>query len=172
MSKQSKDGCAEFPFARAKYNKRSNERVDVLPTTPTLASATLSNIETVSLRYLKEELSNVPHDKKSSLVHAQRTTDLVNDDHLLRFLHVENFDVDVSVYGFNMILCRQIFSNNPFNFQNVQLALKRLLRYWTNRHKVFGDNYALPMTLNGMCTIFSILYMMCANIIVLYFVLQ
>ena len=115
MSKQSKDGCAEFPFARAKYNKRNNERVNVLPP-PTLASATLSNIETVSLRYLKEELSNVPHDKKSSLVHAQRTTDLVNDDHLLRFLHVENFDVDVSVcmYSFNMILCRQIFSTNPF----------------------------------------------------------
>lgn len=51
-----------------------------------------------------------------------------------------------------MILCRQISSTNPFNFHNmyVQLALKRLLRYWTNRHKVFGDNYALHMTLNGM----------------------
>ena len=99
MSKQSKDGCAEFPFARAKYNKRNNERINVLPP----PSATLSNIETVSLRYLKEELSNVPHDKKSSLVHAQRTTDLVNDDHLLRFLHVENFDVDVSVYSIVLI---------------------------------------------------------------------
>ena len=30
-----------------------------------------------------------------------------------------------------------------------QLALTRLLRYWTNRHKLFGDKYTQPLTLHG-----------------------
>ena len=32
---------------------------------------------------------------------------------------------------------------------NTQLALKRLLRYWNTRNKVFGDDYILPLTLYG-----------------------
>ena len=35
------------------------------------------------------------------------------------------------------------------NFFSTQLALTRLLRYWTNRHKLFGDKYTQPLTLNG-----------------------
>ena len=31
-----------------------------------------------------------------------------------------------------------------------QRALTRLLRYWNSRHKVFGDDYILPLTLYGM----------------------
>ena len=32
-----------------------------------------------------------------------------------------------------------------------QLALNRLLRYWTSRHKLFGDKYTQPLTLHGTC---------------------
>ena len=46
---------------------------------------------------LKEKLFNLPHTAKSSLVYAQQVTDIVNDDHLLGFLYVENYNVDVSV---------------------------------------------------------------------------
>lgn len=63
------------------------------------APLSLSEIETAALRALKEELSNIPHDEKSALVHVQRIQpDLVDDDHLVSFLRVEKFDVDVSVF--------------------------------------------------------------------------
>ena len=49
------------------------------------------------LNVVKEKLSNIPHDEKSALVHVQRIRpELVDDEHILQFLRVENFDVDVS----------------------------------------------------------------------------
>ncbi|KAL9178260.1 hypothetical protein ACHAXT_001804 [Thalassiosira profunda] len=81
-------------------------------------------VEGDALRALKEALANVPHEEKASLVHAQRLAPgLVDDEHLRGFLWAENFDVD--------------------------LALARLVRYWEQRRKVFGDKFALPLTLNG-----------------------
>lgn len=82
----------------------------------------------VSLQQLKQKLDDVPYDMKSSLVYAQHyaqlvNAELVNDNHLLGFLYVEKFNID--------------------------LALQRLLRYWTNRHKLFGDKYIQPLTLYG-----------------------
>lgn len=51
-----------------------------------------------ALRALKQELSNLPHELKSELVHVQRVNSgLVNDSHLLGFLHAEEFRVDVSL---------------------------------------------------------------------------
>ena len=53
----------------------------------------------VSLQQLKQKLAATPYDMKSSFVYAQQLgTELVNDDHLLRFLYVEKFNIDVSVY--------------------------------------------------------------------------
>ena len=53
----------------------------------------------VSLQQLKQKLDSTPYDMKSSFVYAQQLgTELVNDDHLLRFLYVEKFNIDVSVY--------------------------------------------------------------------------
>ena len=50
-----------------------------------------------ALLALKEALATVPHDEKSSLVHAQRIKpDLVDDDHLMGFLEVEGLNVNVS----------------------------------------------------------------------------
>jgi hypothetical protein len=60
----------------------------------------LSSLEqkVTALLQLKEKLNNVPPEDKSSLVYAQQVSkDLVNDDHLLGFLHVEDFNVDVSL---------------------------------------------------------------------------
>jgi len=37
------------------------------------------------------------------------------------------------------------------NFYILQLALTRLLRYWKDRHDLFGDKYIQPLTLYGMC---------------------
>ena len=51
----------------------------------------------VSLQQLKEKLASIPYDMKSSFVYAQQLgTDLVNDNHLLGFLYVEKFNIDVS----------------------------------------------------------------------------
>ena len=52
----------------------------------------------VSLQQLKEKLASTPYDMKSSFVYAQQLgTDLVNDNHLLGFLYVEKFNIDVSI---------------------------------------------------------------------------
>jgi len=52
----------------------------------------------VSLQQLKAKLDSTPHEMKSSLVYAQQVnTDLVNDEHLLGFLYVEKFNIDVSI---------------------------------------------------------------------------
>ena len=59
--------------------------------------ATSQYEETVALQQLKQKLERVPNDTKSSLVHAQKVTNIINDDHLLGFLYAENFNVDVSL---------------------------------------------------------------------------
>ena len=61
-----------------------------------LSSIDKEIIKTTALLQLKVKLSNVSSAVKSSLVYAQQVTDIVNDDHLLGFLYVENYDVDVS----------------------------------------------------------------------------
>jgi len=91
-----KDYTSYKPFAQ------QNIHVD---TTSTITSTTnndqinLSSLEqkVTALLQLKEKLLNVPPEDKSSLVYAQQVSnDLVNDDHLLGFLYVEDFNVDVS----------------------------------------------------------------------------
>jgi len=79
------------PFAQSNYNNIDDE----------LYSARLSAIDEeiikrTTLLQLKEKLFNLHHAAKSSLVYAQQVTDIVNDDHLLGFLNVENYNVDVS----------------------------------------------------------------------------
>mmetsp|Transcript_26827 Transcript_26827/g.48399 ORF Transcript_26827/g.48399 Transcript_26827/m.48399 type:complete len:133 (+) Transcript_26827:146-544(+) len=127
-----RDSCtASFPFAH--LHDEINDNHYGATASPSSANclhsegASLSEVETSALHALKEELSRIPHEEKSSLVHVQRVQpDLVDDDHMISFLHSEDFDVS--------------------------LALKRLVRYWEHRYKVFGpDNFALPMTLRGMC---------------------
>ena len=56
--------------------------------------------ETAALCQLKAELAIIPDHLKSELVHAQRVApDLVDDEHLSKFLHAENFICEVS-YAF------------------------------------------------------------------------
>jgi len=57
------------------------------------------NTEETALQLLKQKLDAVPHEMKSPLVYAQQQVgaDLVNDEHLLGFLYVEKFNIDVSV---------------------------------------------------------------------------
>ena len=53
--------------------------------------------ETAALCQLKAELAIIPDHLKSELVHAQRVApDLVDDEHLSKFLHAENFNCEVS----------------------------------------------------------------------------
>ena len=53
--------------------------------------------ETAALCQLKAELAIIPDHEKSELVHAQRVApDLVDDEHLSKFLHAENFNCEVS----------------------------------------------------------------------------
>jgi len=59
--------------------------------------ATSQYEETTALQQLKQKLESTPPDAKSSLMHAQKVTDIINDDHLLGFLYAENFNVDVSL---------------------------------------------------------------------------
>jgi len=59
--------------------------------------ATSQYEETAALQQLKQKLDATPYEMKSSLMHAQKVTDIINDDHLLGFLYAENFNVDVSL---------------------------------------------------------------------------
>ena len=80
------------PFAQSNYN---NNEDDVY--SRQLSAIDEEIIKRTTLLQLKEKLFNLPHNAKSSLVYAQQVTDIVNDDHLLGFLYVENYNVDVSV---------------------------------------------------------------------------
>lgn len=82
------------PFAKQLptevYNK--NYEIDI----PSPADI---HTEETALQQLKEKLDAIPYDMKSSLVYAQQVNgELVNDEHLLGFLYVEKFNMDVSVY--------------------------------------------------------------------------
>jgi hypothetical protein len=59
------------------------------------------NMDDVStaIHAVKGHLSNIPHEEKSAIVHVQHVRpELVNDKHILQFLRVEKFDINVS-YG-------------------------------------------------------------------------
>jgi len=85
-------GSTSFkPFAAESNNHKDNkDEIMEIPTpTPFIQ---------VSLQQLKEKLDATPYEMKSSLVYAQQVNaDLVSDDHLLGFLYVEKFNIDVSV---------------------------------------------------------------------------
>ena len=60
-------------------------------------SSVHKHTETAALCQLKAELAIIPDHLKSELVHAQRVApDLVDDEHLSKFLHAENFHCEVS----------------------------------------------------------------------------
>jgi hypothetical protein len=60
-------------------------------------SSVHEHTETAALCQLKAELAIIPDHLKSELVHAQRVApDLVDDEHLSKFLHAENFNCEVS----------------------------------------------------------------------------
>ena len=65
------------------------------------SSALSENMDDVStaIHAVKVHLSNIPHEEKSAIVHVQHVRpELVNDKHILQFLRVEKFDINVS-YG-------------------------------------------------------------------------
>jgi len=78
-----------------------------------------------SLTALQNELSKIPIAEKAALAHAQGLKpEIFDDDHVLQFLWAEKFDAS--------------------------LAAKRLVRYWSDRFKLFGpDKFVLPLTLKG-----------------------
>lgn len=119
------DNYPSFPFAAPPTPDESIDHPPQVNDFSDESSSPASEDDAAALRDLKEELSNIPHGEKSSLIYVQRVNpDLVDDKHVLMFLQADNFDVS--------------------------LALARLLRYWRNRHKVFGPaRFALPMTLDG-----------------------
>ena len=58
----------------------------------------------LGLHAVKEKLSIIPHEEKSALVHVQRIRpELVDDEHIMQFLRVENFNVDVSYFNSMMV---------------------------------------------------------------------
>ena len=86
------------PFAKTNYVDEDNNKIH------SLSAIDEEIIKTTALLQLKVKLSNVSSAVKSSLVYAQQVTDIVDDEHLLGFLHVENYDVDVSTsvhFGLN-----------------------------------------------------------------------
>lgn len=85
------DGSTSFkPFAGESDHIDEDYDIDIPTPAPFLE---------VSLQQLKAKLDSTPHEMKSSLVYAQQVNgELVNDEHLLGFLYVEKFDIDVSVY--------------------------------------------------------------------------
>ncbi len=101
------------------------------------------------LRLMKEELDNIPDNMKPSFLYAQHAApDLVCDKHLSRFLYAEGCNAKVSETLWQDPSLRSLacFSNQ---FQKYQLAAKRVVSYWEQRKKVFGEEYVLPLTLFG-----------------------
>ena len=86
-------GSTSFkPFA-AESNKKDDDTTNAMDNIPTPTP-----FVQVSLQQLKEKLDATPYEMKSSLVYAKLVNaDLVNDDHLLGFLYVEKFNIDVSI---------------------------------------------------------------------------
>ena len=82
------------PFAQSNYPNNNDDEVY----NRSLSAIDEEIIRRTTLLQLKEKLFNLPHNAKSSLVYAQQVTDIVNDDHLLGFLYVENYNVDVSLF--------------------------------------------------------------------------
>lgn len=78
-----------------------------------------------SLSALQSELAKIPIAEKAALAHAQGLKpEIFNDDHVLQFLWAEKFEAAP--------------------------AAKRLVRYWSERFKLFGpDKFVLPLTLKG-----------------------
>jgi hypothetical protein len=74
---------------------------------------------------LQKELVKIPVAEKAALAHAQGLKpEIFNDDHVLPFLWAEKFEAAP--------------------------AAKRLVRYWSERSKLFGpDKFVLPLTLKG-----------------------
>ena len=100
-----KDYTSYKPFAQPHISTNNTDNT----TTNNNDQINLSSLEmkVTALLQLKEKLNNVPPEDKSSLVYAQQVSkDLVNDDHLLGFLHVEDFNVDVSLLCFDSIVSR------------------------------------------------------------------
>ena len=81
------------PFAQTNYVDEDNNNIH------SLSAIDEEIIKTTALLQLQVKLSNVSDTVKSSLVYAQQVTDIINNDHLLGFLYVENYDVDVSSFG-------------------------------------------------------------------------
>ena len=88
-------GSTSFkPFAAESTNQKYDDKDEIIMDIPTPVP-----FVQVSLQQLKEKLHATPYEMKSSLVYAKQVNaDLVNDDHLLGFLYVEKFNIDVSVY--------------------------------------------------------------------------
>ena len=111
------------PFAISNYSNNDDE----------LFSSRLSAIDeeiikTTSLLQLKEKLFNLPHNAKSSLVYAQQVTDIVNDDHLLGFLYVENYNVDVSCVVLDeCAMCRKSICNCKSYLPHIDFVYVSLL---------------------------------------------
>ena len=102
------------PFAKSNVDIDNNNEVS------TLSAIDEEIIKRTTLLQLKEKLFNLPHTAKSTLVYAQAVTDIVNDDHLLGFLYVENYNVDVSVILYTY-MCRESFylQMKPPNSQHI-----------------------------------------------------
>jgi len=84
------------PFAQPNYTESEHDITRTATTDQPLHNN--NNVTpSIALLQLKQKLADAPHDDKSHLVYAQQTTDLITDDHLMGFLHVESFDIDVSM---------------------------------------------------------------------------
>ena len=107
-SSDSKNSSTSYkPFAQSNY---ANNNDDVYRRQ--LSAIDEEIFKRTTLLQLKEKLFCLSHSAKSSLVYAQQVTDIVNDDHLLGFLYVENYDVDVSVSFRRMgvyMMCKKIY---------------------------------------------------------------
>ena len=93
------DNSASFPFAHPQDESTNKEAVSSSTSTKSEEAKHLlsPDAEAAYLRVLKDELSNMPHDEKSALVHVQRVaSNLVDDNHLLIFLRREDYDAHVS----------------------------------------------------------------------------
>ena len=128
-SSDSKNSSTSYkPFAQSNY--ANNNEDEVYSIRRQLSAIDEEIIRRTTLLQLKEKLFNLPHVAKSSLVYAQQVTDIVDDDHLLGFLYVENYNVDVSrFYTDGRVMCRKFLLQLQILYHIFLCLLKPQLHY-------------------------------------------
>mmetsp|Transcript_19931 Transcript_19931/g.41805 ORF Transcript_19931/g.41805 Transcript_19931/m.41805 type:complete len:670 (+) Transcript_19931:211-2220(+) len=113
------------PAISSSFDPSKDVTADVFGQSGSVDSDVPGNINiAAAFAMMQTELLRIPENEKSALLMVQRLKpEMLDHEHMLKFLLVDNFNgVD---------------------------AARRLVRYWNERQKLFGEKFCLPLTLKS-----------------------